>query len=1221
MRLEVPAHLPIAAHAAQVAAALREHQVVVVAGETGSGKTTQLPKIALAAGRGRSGMIGHTQPRRLAARTLAARIAEECGVELGAQVGFAVRFTDRTAEGTRVKVMTDGILLAELRRDRDLRRYDTIIIDEAHERSLNIDFLLGYLKRLLPRRPDLRVIVTSATIDVERFSQAFGGAPVIEVSGRTYPVEIRYRPAEDVASDDVDAVCDAVLECLTSGEGDVLVFLSGQREIADVAEALRPLLDATVTVLPLYARLSTAEQHRVFTPGGGRRVVLATNVAETSITVPGIRYVVDPGTARMSRYSKRLKVQRLPIEKISQASANQRAGRCGRVRDGIAVRLYSEQDFNDRPAFTDPEILRTNLASVLLQMADLRLGDIAQFGFLDPPDTRQVRDGLAVLHELGALDDRRELTSIGRRMARLPLDPHLARMVLAAQDAGCVREVVTIAAGLTIQDPRERPEAERARADAKHARFNDRGSDFITLLNLYDHVGELRRTTSASGLRRACREQYLNYLRIREWQDLIGQLRDVLADLGIAFSSNRADHDLIHRALLPGMLSGIGMWDPQRRDYLGARGARFVIFPGSALARANPSWVMSSEIVETSRLFARRCAAIKPEWIEAAAGDLVNRQYSEPHWSGKRGAAVAVERVTLYGIPIVTGRTVDYGRIDPALSRDLFIRSALVEGDWRTGHRFWHANRAAVAAAEELQQRSRRQGLVIDDDGLFAFYDARIPADAVSVRHFDSWWKRTRAQTPDLLTLTDAEIHPDPGALPDEGDYPLLWSSGPDVRLDVRYSFSPGDAADGVTVDVPLAALPRLVPADVPGAAPGHRPELVTALLRSLPKPVRREVGPAPNLVPAVLAALGERPLLEGVAHCVANLTGVPVAATDFDLARVPLHLLPRYRIVDESGAVIGEGRDLAALQTRHAADRSAMLQRSAADIAVSGATQWTFGTIPQSVERQVSGMPVTGFPALVDRGRAVDLTVLPDPDDAARAHARGVRRLVALALPDPGPRGFAALDTGARLVLSRYPHGGAEAVLADCRDACIDALLAGPPVRGDAEFRSAVARIGQTLPGQFATALPLVVGALAAAREAERAVDALQSPVVAQSVADIRAELDRLAGPRLASRIGIARLHDLRRYLQALASRASRLGDDPAADARRLAEARNAEELLRSRIPEWPVADPAGSGPAAAAGRQLLDEFRVSLFAQHMRTAIPASQRRIEKFVAGLPG
>ncbi len=1224
MRLSVPEQLPIAEHVEEITRALRDHQVVIVAGETGSGKTTQLPKIALAAGRATNGMIGHTQPRRIAARTLAARIAEECGVELGAEVGFAVRFTDRTARGTKVKVMTDGILLAELQRDRDLRRYDTIIIDEAHERSLNIDFLLGYLVRLLPRRPDLRVIVTSATIDVERFSAHFGGAPIIEVSGRTYPVEIRYRPTEDVASDDVDAVCDAVLECLTSGDGDVLVFLSGQREIHDVTDALRPMLDVTTNVLPLYARLSSAEQHRVFAPGGGRRVVLATNVAETSITVPGIRYVVDPGTARISRYSKRLKVQRLPIEPISQASANQRAGRCGRVRDGIAIRLYDEQDFLERPAFTDPEILRTNLASVILQMAALRLGEIERFPFLDPPDTRQIRDGIALLHELGALkpgDGPPRLTPLGKQLARLPLDPRLGRMVLAAAEAGCVREVVVIVAGLTIQDPRERPEAEQGRADAAHARFVDKRSDFSTLLNLWDHIRTLRSSTSANGLRRACRDQYLNYLRIREWQDLVSQIREVLSSLGLPWSNGRDDHDGIHQALLTGMLSQVGMWDPQRRDYLGARGARFVIFPGSALARQSPEWVMSSELVETSRLFARRNAVVKPDWIEAAAAHLVSRTYSEPHWSARRGATVAVERVTLYGIPIVTGRTVDYGRIDPALCRELFIRGALVEGEWTTRHRFWHANVAALRTAEEVEERSRRRGLVIDDEGLFAFYDARIPADITSVRHFDSWWKKASRQTPELLTLTQADIQVTGEDLPDEGDFPLRWSAGPEVTLNLSYAFEPGDAADGVTVDVPLAVLPDLDPADVPGAAPGLRGDLVTALLRSPAKTIRRQVGPAPNLVPAVLDApeLGEQPILEAVAAAVTRLTGVRVRTDDWDLARVPMHLLPRYRVVDESGNVLGEGRDLGALQRHHAPDRAAMLARAADDVTVSGATAWTFATIPETVERAVSGIAVTGYPALVDRGTSVDLVVLADIGEAQRTHRRGVRRLVALAVPNPAPRGYASLDMTGRLILGRYPHGGAQALLDDCADACIDALLAGPPVRDAGTFAATVSRITLELPRHYAGVLAAVVTALGLAWDAQRGIDALTSPVIANSVADVRSELDRLVGPRPVSRIGADRLPDLRRYLQALAWRTSKLADDPAADSRRLEAARAGERLMAANVAQWPVADPMASGDTARAARRMIDEYRVSLFAQHIRTAVPVSQRRIEKFVAGV--
>ncbi len=1221
MRLIVPAHLPIAEHAEEIAAALAAHQVIVVAGETGSGKTTQLPRIALAAGRGTKGMIGHTQPRRIAARTLAARIAEECEVELGAEVGFAVRFTDRTARDTRVKVMTDGILLAELQRDRDLRRYDTIIIDEAHERSLNIDFLLGYLRRLLPRRPDLRVIVTSATIDVDRFAAHFGGAPVIEVSGRTFPVEVRYRPTEGVAADDVDAVCEAVVECLTSGDGDVLVFLSGEREIRDVADALRPMLDATTHVLPLFGRLATAEQHRVFTPGPGRRVVLATNVAETSVTVPGIRFVVDPGTARISRYSRRLKVQRLPIEPISQASARQRAGRCGRVRDGIAVRLYSEVDLESRPRFTDPEILRTNLASVLLQMAALRLGDVAAFPFLDPPDTRAIRDGVALLQELGALEPGTgppRLTTLGRRLARLPLDPRLARMVLAAADSGCVREVVVIAAGLTIQDPRERPEAERGRADSAHARFADRTSDFLTLLNLWRHVRELRSTMSANGVRRACREQYLNYLRIREWQDLVAQLREVLTGLGVAWSSSE-DSELIHRALLPGLLSQVGLWDPLRRDYLGARGARFVIFPGSALARRSPDWVMSSELVETSRLFARRNAAVKPDWIEQAAGHLVSRSYAEPRWSAKRGATQATERVTLYGIPLAS-RTVDFGRIDPGLCRELFIREALVAGQWRTHHRFWLANQQAIESAREVGERSRRPVAVVDDEGLLAFYDARIPADVTSVAHFDAWWKRARRESPALLDLTDADIWL-ADERPSAQEFPLRWSAGPDLDLRLSYRFEPGSDADGVTVDVPLAALPQLDPADVPGAAPGHREELVTALLRSLPKPLRRQLGPAPNLAGKVLAApeLARTSLLVGIAAAVTRASGVGVTAQDWDLTRVPLHLLPRYRVLDEEGGVLGSGRDLAALQRAHAQDRASLVARLAADVTFSGATDWAFGSIPDSVQRSVGAVTVEGFPALVDRGASVDLVVLPDAAGARVEHARGVRRLVALAVPDPAPRGFSGLAMPDRLALGWYPHGGAPALLADLADACIDDLLAGPPLRDETAFRDAVSWIRLELPRRYSPTLSRVVDVVRLAWEADTSLASLRSPGLAESVTDARAELARLTAPPMLSRRGLGELPDLRRHLQALAWRIARMPDEPGADLRRLDEARQAEALLAQATPDWPVPDLIAASPDSVTARRLADEFRVSLFAQHIRTRQPVSLKRIEKLVAGM--
>ncbi|HYT10098.1 MAG TPA: ATP-dependent RNA helicase HrpA, partial [Mycobacteriales bacterium] len=799
-----PDQLPITARKDEIRAAIRDHQVVIVAGETGSGKTTQLPKICLELGRGIRGTIGHTQPRRLAARTVAERIAEELGVPLGAAVGYQVRFTERAGDETAVKLMTDGILLAEIQHDRMLRRYDTIILDEAHERSLNIDFLLGYLKQLLPRRPDLKVVVTSATIDPDRLSRHFDGAPVIEVSGRTYPVEVRHRPlvvagdradgagrSDGEVRDQVQAICDAVDELSAEGPGDVLVFLSGEREIRDAADALRRSRPDATEVLPLYARLSAAEQHRVFQPHAGRRVVLATNVAETSLTVPGIRYVVDPGTARISRYSHRTKVQRLPIEPVSQASAEQRKGRCGRTSDGICIRLYTEEDFAGRPRFTEPEVQRTSLASVILQMTALGLGGVGAFPFVDAPDRRSVADGMALLHELGALDPsevdpRRRLTAVGRRLAQLPVDPRLGRMVLEADRNGAVHEVLVIAAALSIQDPRERPVEQQQAADAAHARFADRGSDFLAYLRLWEYLQDRQDELSSSAFRRLCRTEFLHYLRVREWQDLYGQLRQVARSLGIRTGTTPADPNAVHRSLLAGLLSHVGMREgtgPRGREYAGPRGARFALFPGSALGKQPPRWVVAAELVETSRLWGRTVARIEPEWAEALAGHLVVRSYSEPHWSKRRGGVVATERVTLYGLPIVVGRMVDYAGVDPELARELFIRHALVEGDWETRHAFFAENADLLADVEELEHRARRRDILVDDQALFDFYDRRVPAEVVSGRHFDAWWKRARREQPDLLRFSREMLVSRAGSL-GEADHPDEWRQG-DLALPV----------------------------------------------------------------------------------------------------------------------------------------------------------------------------------------------------------------------------------------------------------------------------------------------------------------------------------------------------------------------------------------------------------------------------------------------------
>ncbi|HYX93653.1 MAG TPA: ATP-dependent RNA helicase HrpA, partial [Geodermatophilus sp.] len=1029
--LRYPAELPVSARRDDIAAALRDHQVVVVAGETGSGKTTQLPKIALELGRGVRGRIGHTQPRRIAARTVAERIAEELETPLGEVVGWKVRFTDQVGDATRVKVMTDGVLLAEIGRDRLLRQYDTLIIDEAHERSLNIDFLLGYLAQVLPRRPDLKLVITSATIDVERVAKHFGNAPIVEVSGRTYPVEVRYRPVVDPdgrAGDDtadpdrdqVTAIADAVDELTAEGPGDVLVFLAGEREIRDTADVLTERFPSA-EVLPLYSRLSAADQHRVFAPHTGRRIVLATNVAETSLTVPGIRYVVDPGTARISRYSSRLKVQRLPIEPISQASARQRSGRCGRTSDGIAIRLYTEEDFESRPEYTDPEILRTSLASVLLQMAALELGDVAEFPFIDPPDRRAVADGIALLEELGALDEAGSLTPTGRALAALPLDPRMARMVVEADRRGVLEEVLVIAAGLTIQDPRERPTEHQQAADQAHARFADENSDFLALLNLWRYVTEQQDALSGSQFRRTLKREFLHYLRIREWQDLYGQLRSTARRLGMTVGEPAAEPDErgISAALLSGLLSHVGLQveegkgrdgDRRRggREYLGARNARFVIAPGTPLARKPPRWVVAAELVETSRLFARTVARIDPEVVERLAEHLVKRQYSEPRWDAKRGSVVATERVTLYGIPLVVGRRVQYGSIDPVVSRELFIRHALVQGEWTTHHRFWHDNQKAMQRVAELEERARRRDIRVDDETLFELYDARIPADVVSTRHFDRWWKAARRQTPDLLTLTPEVLTNAAAAgqvrvedFPDE--VPLTQG----LTLPLSYAFAPGTPTDGVTVDVPLAVLDtvaeRTSGESLAFTVPGLREELVTALLRTLPKQLRRTLVPIPDRVREVLPRIAPtEPLLPALERELRRAVGVVVPPDAWAPDQVPDHLRATFRVVDDRHRPLATGKDLQALRREVAPQSRASLAAAASDVERTGQTAWTFGALPHTVEVRRGGHVVPAWVALVDEGATVGVRVVATEVEATRLTWRGARRLLVLAAGSP---------------------------------------------------------------------------------------------------------------------------------------------------------------------------------------------------------------------------
>ena len=1219
--IHYPPQLPVSERKDDLLAAIRDHQVVVVAGETGSGKTTQLPKICLELGRGVRGAIAHTQPRRLAARTVAERIAYELGVPLGEAVGYAVRFSDRSRAETLVRLMTDGLLLAETQRDKLLRRYDTIIVDEAHERSLNIDFLLGYLARILPRRPDLKLIITSATIDPERFSRHFGGAPIVEVSGRTYPVEVRYRPIEDADDpdhDQTDAIGDAVEELMRERAGDVLVFLSGEREIRDTAEALTGRLRSDVEVLPLYARLSTREQRRVFQPHSGRRVVLATNVAETSLTVPGIRYVVDPGTARISRYSARLKVQRLPIEPISQASADQRKGRCGRTSDGVCVRLYSEQDFDERPRFTDPEILRTNLASVILQMAAAGLGDIADFPFLDPPDRRQVRDGIRLLQELAALDAQERLTPLGRRLAQLPVDPRLGRMVLEADRLACAEEVIVIAAALSIQDPRERPVEKREQADQQHARFRDEQSDFLAYVNLWRYLREQQLALSGNQFRKRCHAEFLHHLRVREWQDLVAQLRQAAKGVGITLNREPAEPEAIHVALLSGLLSHLGLKDAARREYSGARGARFAILPGSALARKPPSWVMVAELVETSRLWGRTAAKVDPRWVEPLAEHLIKRSYEEPHWERKRASVVATERVTLYGLAIVAGRKVAYGRIDPELSRSLFIRRALVEGDWETKHAFFAANRALLDEVEALEARARRRDILVDDQALYDFYEARIPADVVSGAHFDRWWREERQRDAERLTFTRDDLVKDAGDALDRRALPDAWRQG-DMTMRLSYVFDPGAERDGVTLHVPLKWLPQLKPVGFDWLVPALRPELVTALIRSLPKELRRPLVPVPEVAATVLERMQPRsePLLDALARELEALRGVRIPRDAWDLDRLPPHLRMTFRVEDERGALVAEGPDLDALREQVRPRLRQELASAAAPLEHRGLTSWTIGTLPKVVALPGTGRSVRGYPALVDEGASVGVRVLETPEAQATAMHAGTRKLLALNVPSPIRQVQGQLGNAAQLALATAPHGSPRAVLEDATVAALEALMAeaGGPAWDEAGFARLRDHVAGNLAETTARAVRQVVAILDAARDVERRLEPLaRAPALAPAREDVERQLRRLVHPGFVAATGVRRLPDVERYLRAAARRLERLPNAPAPDLDRMRGVHELEREYEARIGSWPP-----GRPLPAALREvpwLLEELRVSHFAQSLGTRGQVSAKRIRKVI-----
>ncbi|OFN35085.1 ATP-dependent RNA helicase HrpA [Corynebacterium sp. HMSC072A04] len=1226
--ISYPEQLPVTGRRDDIAEAIENNQVVIIAGETGSGKTTQIPKICLELGRGRRGLIGHTQPRRLAARTVAERIAEELGQSIGDSVGYAIRFDDRVSSTTAVKLMTDGILLAEMQRDRFLNAYDTIIIDEAHERSLNIDFLLGYLKRLLPKRPDLKVIITSATIDPERFAEHFADAegkpaPIIEVSGRTYPVEIRYRPLEvesggkTIDLDPLDALCEAIEELMAEGEGDILCFFPGERDIRDAMEAIEGRHWRNVEVTPLFGRLSNQEQHRVFRSHKGRRIVLSTNIAETSLTVPGIRYVVDTGTARISRYSTRTKVQRLPIEPISQANANQRSGRCGRVADGIAIRLYSEQDFLSRPEFTDPEILRTNLASVILQMISLRLGDIADFPFVQAPEPKAVRDGLLLLHELGALEGKEKdglpvLTRIGRDLARIPVDPRMARMLVEANTSGCLHDVMVIVAAMTIQDMRERPIDKQAQADQAHARFKDKSSDFMAMLNLWDFVQEARDEMSGNAFRKRMKADFLHYMRIREWFDLVRQLRDVAKQLGwTAQESTERRADDIHMSLLSGLLSNIGARDGNSKEFIGARNTRFLIFPGSALAKKPPEFLMAAELVETSRLWARDVAAIDPAWVEKLAKNLLKHNYSDPTWSRKRGSAVVTQRSTLYGVTVVADRTVPYHRVDPVAARDMFIRNALVDGDWTTHHNFFHDNKRKLAEASEYEEKARRRGLVVDEDTLFDFYDQRIPESVTTARHFDSWWKKQKNKhsldfDPEALLEDDHDVTED--AFPDR------WLKG-SIDYDLTYKFEPGDPLDGVTLRVPVPLLAGLDTEGFDWLVPGLRLELVTELIRSLPKALRRTVVPAPEFAERALPKLlpYEGALIDQLAAVLRDMGGQGINAADFRPDQLPPHLRMNYAAVDKRGKIIDSDRDLKALVQRQAGHISSSVSRVGRAAESASVKEWsedTLGAIDEEVTTVVDGHEVTAYPALVATKEGVALKVHPTKAAADASMITTTLTLLLREISVNTQHMVKGLPLQQRVAVDAYPHGGAEGLVNDARVAAVRDIMMekGGPVRSPGEFTTLLNAVKPEVPGRVRQAVVAIAPGLAEYSNLNAELNQWEGP----AIDDIRGQLKFLLPPNAITMHGMQHLRHLPRYIQAARIRLEDMNLDPDRDADRQADVDEAKAYLNNRLRTLP------------AGREktrevkdiywMIEELRVSLFAQRLGTAHAVSVRRIQK-------
>ncbi|WP_240615471.1 ATP-dependent RNA helicase HrpA [Alteromonas facilis] len=1221
--------LPVSREKEQIQQAIANNQVIIIAGETGSGKTTQLPKMCLEMGLGTRGMIAHTQPRRLAARSVASRIADELETPIGEHVGFKIRFSDNVSESTYIKLMTDGMLLAEMQNDRFLNQYDTIIIDEAHERSLNIDFLLGYLKQLLDKRPELKLIITSATIDPERFSKHFNDAPMIEVSGRTYPVEIRYHaPEED--SDLMDAIVGAVDELMREAPGDILIFLSGERDIRDAQEALLKQQYRHTEIIPLFARLSASEQNRIFQAHSGRRIVLATNVAETSLTVPGIKYVVDPGLARVSRYSARSKVQRLPIEAISQASANQRAGRCGRTSEGICIRLYSEEDYLGRPEFTDPEILRTNLASVILQMLSLGLGDIGKFPFVQPPDSRNIKDGFLLLEELQAITPSKKgpvLSPLGQQLSRLPIDPRYARMVLAAGAFDAVNEVMIIAAGLSIQDPRERPQDKRQKADEAHKVFHDESSDFIALLNLWNGFKSQQRALSSNQLRKWCKTQFINYLRMREWQDIVSQIKHSLVNIDLRLNSTPAEYDAIHQSIVTGLLSHVGQLDKDR-VYTGARNAKFMIFPGSGIANKTPKWVMAAELVETSKLFARVVAKIQPEWIEPLAPHLVKSSYSEPHWSKKRGAVMAFQRVTLLGLPIVAKRSVNYGNIDPVICHELFIREALVNGHTQLNYQFLRDNHALVEHIDELEQKTRRRDLLVSEDELVDFYLTRIPEHIVSEASFKKWYRQQSSENIAALQFSRKDISRSDVADNTDVQFPAFWRQG-DMVLPLEYEFDPAAEHDGVSVVIPLPLLNQIKNQGFDWLVPGLRHELVVALIKGLPKRLRRHFVPAPDYATAVLAALTdkqvspEQPLIPAIAEQLKRMTGTLLTAEDFIDIQLPVHLRMHFRVVNENNKVLARGDNLVELQKSLQGQVQDTLNKAATpEFEREGLTQWDFEQLPEKFSRKTGQFEVQAYPGLVAAKQGVDIKLFDTEQEAHEAHRAGITALVKCVIPSPIKHLQQKLPNKSKLGLYFNPFGSIAALIDDCVGAAIDAMVIDmygghSTVRSQSQFDAlcehARANINEDV---LALAIQVEKGLVVAAQIQKQLKGKIDFQLV-HALADVKAHLSTLVYPGFVSDIGVSRIKDWQRYINGLANRIEKLKVDINRDRVNMLTIEKITQQYSKLLDERQRMR--NVSPELLETRWLIEELRVSLFAQQLGTRVPISAKRIENHLKSL--